>query len=261
MHSRLIAAVAFILCLCATSCAPALAWDIKAMNTHIDQSNFVVNTGCSGTLIDLAKGYVLTANHCVADQYETVDKENVDDRGVISHEKIRRLKDGTVSQLDFKDGDIVRTVIYKVKVVAVDATRDLALLQVKATLPPLEAAVFACTSPARGEVAYVIGNPMGTLYSSVVKGIVSSLDRNYDILKVGDAEQAKQPLMQISSGVIGGNSGGSVYNDNGEMIGVPVMAHRTNEIIGFAVPLDQIKAFLADKGMSDIAAVKHCAAK
>jgi S1-C subfamily serine protease len=53
-----------------------------------------------------------------------------------------------------------------------------------------------------------------------------------------------QTLMQVSGGIIGGNSGGAVYDANGGLIGVPVIAHQANEIIGFAVPLPAIKEFL-----------------
>lgn len=239
------------------STGPASAdWAVKDMNRTIDQTNFVVNSGCSGTLISLRDRYVLTANHCVADQYETVEIEKVDDKGVITKETVRRLRDGSVSQLDFQSGDAVRTVTYKVKVIAVDADRDLALLQVISPIPNKEASVLACDAPVRGDTVYVVGNPMGRLYSSVVKGIVSSVERAYGMLQVGEADRAKQPLTQISAGVVGGNSGGAVYNDMGRMVGVPVLAHRSNEIIGFSVPLDVIKAFLKDHGIDE--SLYHC---
>lgn len=224
--------------------AHAQSWSQADMNNTIDQTNFVVNAGCSGTLISVAERYVLTANHCVADQYETIEIEKVDDKGVISKEKVRRLRDGTVTQLEFQNSDAVRTVIYKVKVVAVDADRDLALLQVLSSLPNSMESKLACDMPVRGDTVFVVGNPMGSLYSSLVKGIVSSNDRDYGMLRFGEADRAKQPLMQISAGVIGGNSGGSVYNSKGQLIGVPVLGSPVNEIIGFAVPLTAIKDFL-----------------
>lgn len=226
-------------------------WTISDMNKQIDQTNFVVNAGCSGTLVSLKDRYVLTANHCVADQYEDVEVERVDDKGVIKKEKMRRLRDGTVSQLDFQSGDTVRTVTYKVKVVAVDADRDLALLQVISALPNKQVSALACDEPVRGDTVYVVGNPLGRLYSSVVKGIVSSLDRDYGLIQFGGNDRAKRPLMQVSAGIIGGNSGGSVYNDRGQMIGVPVLGHRSNEILGFAVPLVEIKEFLKEKNIDE----------
>lgn len=260
--SRVSAGIAVLLCIILWSNA-APAWDIKQMNTQIDQTNFVVNDGCSGTLISLKDRYVLTANHCVADQYETVDREKISAEGVITNEKVRRLKDGTVTQLSFIGTDSVSSVTYKVKVVGVDANSDLALLQVIGDLPNLMAAQLACVDPVRGDQAYIVGNPAGKLYSSVVVGIVSSMQRNYGMIgfQRDGASSDKESLMQISGGVIGGNSGGAAYNANGELIGVPVLGHRANEIIGFAVPLPSIRAFLKENGAGAIAAPAHCDAK
>src|SRR5690606_10028932 len=96
-----------------------------------------------------------------------------------------------------------------------------------------------------------VGNPGGALYSSVTSGIVSSLQRSYGTIDFG-RDQDDQPLMQISGGVVGGNSGGAVYDDRGRLVGVPVVANRTNETIGFAVPLAEIKAFLAENDLEDV---------
>jgi len=66
----------------------------------------------------------------------------------------------------------------------------------------------------------------------------------------------RQGLMQISGGVVGGNSGGAVYNMNGEFVGVPVLAHRVNEVLGFAVPLPMVRKFLVDNKFEYLFA--HC---
>jgi len=257
MICRLLCLIALEIVIFATP-TPSHAWDKKAMNAHIDQTNFMVNSGCSGTLIDAEKRYILTANHCVEDQYETIEKEEIDDKGIIKKNKIRRLRDGNVSQYDFQDGDTVRTVVYKVRLVAVDSDRDLALMQIAAKIPNKTSSLLACTLPERGDAAFVVGNPMGTLYSSVTRGIVSSVNRNYGIINFDGNERAKQALLQVSSGIVGGNSGGAVYDDNGLMIGVPVVANRANEVIGFAVPIDVIAAFLKENNAGDIPAVAHC---
>lgn len=238
--------------LCAlASVAHADGWPTTAMNRTIDQTNFQVNDGCSGTLIDVANRYILTANHCVDDQYETVEREKIDEEGVITKEKVRRLRDGVVSQRTYTGAEMVETAVYKTKLVAVDRKRDLAVVQVKAKLPNTEAAKLSCTSPVRGEQIYTVGNP-SMLYSSVTTGIVSSLQRSYEGIRFGDNEQGAESLMQISGGVVGGNSGGAVYNVRGELVGVPVIANRVNEVIGFAVPLDAIKAFLTDNKLGGV---------
>jgi S1-C subfamily serine protease len=238
------------------------------MNETIDATNFLVNKSCSGTLIDAHSRFILTANHCIENQYETVEREKIGDDGVIKIEKVRRLRPGRVSKLEFIGSENTRILSYKFVIKAVDKASDLALLQIVSTLDTCvdgtcikpAAAKFACTAPVRGDQVFVVGNPKGILYSSVTKGIVSSLQRDYSTLRLesDEPDNATQPLMQISGGVIGGNSGGSVYNNNGELIGVPVLAYEVHETLGFAVPLNAIKSFLSAHGVE---AFEHCKEK
>lgn len=242
--SALLAAYIFAMQWALRTPAKSAEWAPVDMNRTIDQTNFVVNSGCSGTLIDTIGLYILTAHHCVADQYETIERESIDEDGVVTKEKVRKLRDGTVSQISFKGSESIKTVVYKVRLVAGDRNKDLALLQIKsATVPATLSAKMACDPPVRGERIFTVGNPMGLLYSSVTTGIISSLQRDYDMIGLGN-ETGTEPLMQVSGGVVGGNSGGSVYNASGEFIGVPVLAHRVNEVIAFAVPLNVVKEFL-----------------
>lgn len=235
--------------------APAFSaeWNQQDMNQTIDQTNFMVNQGCSGTLLDLEHQYILTANHCVSQQYETREREVVDDDGKVKTEKYRHMAPGTVSQYSYDNGAKVKTETYRMKLRAVDANADLALVEVLPKLPNTRISRLSCTEPKRGDKAYVVGNPMGVLYSSVTLGLVSGDLRNYETL---DIEGQEGPLLQISSGVIGGNSGGAVYNDRGEIIGVTVLGSRVNEILGFAVPGTTIKSFLKTNNLEALYA--HC---
>jgi S1-C subfamily serine protease len=229
----------------------AYAWDLATMNRQIDQTNFKVNDGCSGTLVDASKGLILTAYHCIEGQYETYERETVAEDGTIKKEKVRRQKEGEVHQLVFGSGAdaavAVGQVSYHFKIEKSDRDNDLALLQVKMKLPNTAAAVIACETPVRGADVFIVGNPTGRLYSSVTKGIVSSTQRTYDTLPAGDSGQAKLSLVQVSGGVVGGNSGGAVYNDRGQLVAVPVLGHRVNEVLAFAVPLGVVRKFLDGK--------------
>lgn len=237
-------------------------WPVDAMNRQIDQTNFVVNSGCSGTLIDLKNRYILTAAHCVGAQYKVIEKEEIADDGTVTKKEVRVVVPGEVRQIVFNGPSVEQETVYRTRMLAVDKARDLALVQILAeVIPNIAVSKIACADPVRGEAAYIVGNPAGVLYSSVAVGVVSSLQRTYGELGISDlggGPTGSGPLMQVSAGIIGGNSGGAVYNDAGELIGVPVVGHRTNEVIGFAVPLAEIKAFLKANGAGDL--VAGCAA-
>ncbi len=228
----------------------ANAWSVKEMNNVIDQTNFLVDRGCSGTLIDKNKGYVLTAAHCILSQYETVTQNKIDEEGKVKEEKFQVIRPGAVSQKFFAGPNQVQQNSYIYKVIASDRANDLALLQVQTDLKATSAAKIACEAPQRGDEVYAVGNSYAVLYSTVTKGIVSSVQRNYrDLRLAGDLgdnlDAGEHGLTQHSAVIAPGNSGGALYNDKGLFVGVNVRATATGGF-SFAVPLEDIQKFLKD---------------
>ena len=217
----------------------AHAWEQKSMNAQIDQTDFLMNNNCSATLIDKDKGYLLTANHCVADQYQIVDQDTYDKAGKVTTTKVRIAIPGTVSQLVFNGPDEVSRTLYVVQVVKSDAATDLALVQVMGKLPNTQAAPIASVPPVRGDKVFAVGNPLVFLYASVSEGIVASTQRNYRMIGI-DSDNG---FTQTTTSISGGSSGGALYNDRGELIGVVV---RGAPGIALSVPLSDILAFLKD---------------
>jgi S1-C subfamily serine protease len=245
-------AVAFV------SISPASAWEPSAMNKQIDATNFLVNDNCSATLIDKDGGYLLTANHCIREQFSTVEREKVQDDGTIKTERVRIAKQGTVSQLFFNGPNEVRRVTYTFKIKANDENKDLALIQVQTKLNNSMAAPIACKAPMRGDVVYAVGNSLGVLYASVSSGIIASVNRDYRMIGVG-GEAADNGLIQSTAPIAGGNSGGALYNNNGELVGVVVRGYQQESPLGLSVPLKDIRAFLKDAkdGSSKVSYVQH----
>lgn len=240
-------ALLFALFTCAPA-VPALAdWAPAAMNKQIDQTNFLVNDGCSATLIDAENGYLLTANHCITGQFRIVERQRVDSDGTVHTEKVRVAKPGTVSQLFFKGPDETQRNVYTFQVVLNDSNLDLALIKTKAKLPNTQNAPIACDVPRRGETAYAVGNTMAVLYATVSKGIVASVNRNYRMIGVDD--QGDNGLLQSTTPIAGGNSGGALYNDRGEIIGVNVRGYQQVAPIALSVPLWDVKKFLMREGL------------
>src|ERR1700690_145169 len=158
-----------------------------------------VNSLGSGFIIDPA-GLVVTNNHVIAD---------ADEVSVI-------LNDGTT---------------LKAEIVGRDTKTDLALLKVKPA-KPLKAVKFGDSDKLRlGEWVIAIGNPF-SLGGTVTAGIVSA--RNRDI-NSGPYDN----YIQTDAAINRGNSGGPLFNLNGEVIGVNtlIISPSGGSIgIGFAVP-------------------------
>ena len=233
----------------------ASAWDLTQMNKQIDQTNFLVNDNCSATMIDAKSGYILTANQCIRDQYEVVEHEKIGDDGIVHKEKIRVARPGTVSQILFSGPSEIQRNSYVFKIKATDSALDLALLEVQTKMTG-EGSGLACDDLRRGDKVFAVGNSFSKLYSTLTSGIVSSLQRSYHDLNIagqlGDlTDNGEHGLVQHSAPIVGGNSGGALYDDAGKLVGVNVRSGPPG--FSFSVPLSDIKKFLKDSGVEVIA--------
>ncbi len=167
----------------------------------------------SGFVID-AGGLVVTNNHVIAD---------ADEVHVIFNDDTK----------------------LKAEIIGRDTKTDLALLRVKPD-KPLKAVKFADSEKVRlGQWVIAIGNPF-SLGGSVTAGIVSA--RNRDI-RSGPYDN----YIQTDAAINKGNSGGPLFNLDGEVIGVntAIISPSGGSIgIGFAVPsktvvavIDQLRQF------------------
>jgi S1-C subfamily serine protease len=226
---------------------PASAWTVKEMNDTINSANFIVNRGCSGTLISKEHRLILTNHHCLKGGITTQTKKIVDGDGKISSIKIEVLKDLDVAQRAYDKHQLVGQSSYKAQIVARWKASDLALLQVRSDIPNgIEVKVFAGDEVLRGETVYVVGNPFG-LDATVTKGIISSTTRMFDI-----GTNADVSFLQLDAGMAPGNSGGSLFNNNGEMIGVPAAGFPNNGHLGLAIPFFRIQEFLTDNCWGEV---------
>uniref|UniRef100_UPI003CC82142 Do family serine endopeptidase n=1 Tax=Terrirubrum flagellatum TaxID=2895980 RepID=UPI003CC82142 len=119
----------------------------------------------------------------------------------------------------------------KAEIVGKDTKIDLAVLRVKPERP-LKAVKFGDSEKARvGDWVIAIGNPFG-LGGSVSAGIVSARNRNID-------SGPYDNYIQTDAAINKGNSGGPLFNMDGEVIGIntAILSPSGGSIgIGFAVP-------------------------
>ena len=143
--------------------------------------------------------------------------------------------------INFTDGTRLKVT----KILGHDQKTDLALLQVEPK-KPLKAVTFGDSGKMRvGDWVMAIGNPFG-LGGSVTVGIISATKRDINAGPYDD-------FLQTDAAINRGNSGGPLFNMEGEVIGVntAIISPSGGSIgIGFAVPsnsavqvIDQLKQF------------------
>lgn len=101
---------------------------------------------------------------------------------------------------------------YLATCVGTDWTTDLALLRIEAT--GLRVAAPSASSAIMGETVVAIGNPMGGLGNCASFGIVSSPSVNIAVMGI------PTDLIKLDAALNQGNSGGGVFNMDGELIGI-----------------------------------------
>jgi S1-C subfamily serine protease len=136
---------------------------------------------------------------------------------------------------------------YKAKVIGVDPSTDVAVLQVGVKARALTPLPLGNSDSVHvGDQVIAIGNPFG-LDRSVTAGIVSAVQRRIEApnqLSIGH-------VIQTDAALNHGNSGGPLLNAQGEVIGVNAQIEtggsgQGNVGIGFAIPINTVKSVVAD---------------
>ena len=167
----------------------------------------------SGFLIS-PDGYVVTNNHVVAPGARGATVESI-----------------TVILTDRKE--------YKARLIGRDQASDLALLKIDGTNLPFVR--FGDSTKTRvGDWIVAIGNPFG-IGSTVTAGIVSALHRS-----TGQGG-AYDRFIQTDAAINQGNSGGPMFDLNGNVIGInsQIFSQSGGNIgIGFAIPAEEAKPII-----------------
>lgn len=124
---------------------------------------------------------------------------------------------------------------YQASLIANDPQTDIAILKINETgLTPVSAGDIKTANV--GDLAVVIGNPLGKLAGSATEGIISALGREITI------DGKAMTLIQTSASVNPGNSGGGLFDQYGNLLGIVVAKSSGSEIegLGFAIPIDKV---------------------
>ena len=157
----------------------------------------------SGFIID-EKGIVVTNNHVIQDAEDIIVRVNGDQE-------------------------------FKAKVLGADPLSDIAVLQLetKEKFIPVQ---FGDSDKARiGDWVIAIGNPFG-LGGTVTSGIISARNRSIGLSRYED-------YIQTDASINSGNSGGPLFDMNGDVIGINTAIFGRNGSIGigFSIPSNSAK--------------------
>jgi len=125
---------------------------------------------------------------------------------------------------------------YKAELIGSDQRTDIALIKITPD-GKLPAVSFGSSKDLEvGEWVAAFGNPYGHGHT-MTKGIISSKGREIE-------EINKIPLLQTDASINPGNSGGPLVNSKGQVIGVNSAIDARAQGIGFAIPIDEVKAII-----------------
>ena len=124
---------------------------------------------------------------------------------------------------------------YKAKVLGADPLSDIAVLKIE-TEEKLISVKFGDSDKARiGDWVIAIGNPFG-LGGTVTSGIISARNRDIGMSRYED-------FIQTDASINVGNSGGPLFDMNGDVIGIntAILGQSGSIGIGFAIPSNSAK--------------------
>ena len=133
---------------------------------------------------------------------------------------------------------------YEVRRIYRDPLLDLAIIQIDGSnLKPLD---LGDSSKLKvGQTVIAIGNALGRFTNTVTTGVVSGLGRR---VVAGDpfigSFESLDNLIQTDAAVNPGNSGGPLLSSSGQVIGVNVATTEGAQNIGFAIPINSVKAIV-----------------
>lgn len=127
--------------------------------------------------------------------------------------------------------------VYPASLVGSSTKEDLAVLKIEAE--GLTAAEFGDSGLLKvGDAVSALGSPLG-YRMSLTSGIVSAMDRELKI------DGTSMYLIQTNAAINFGNSGGALFNDRGQVVGVTtakiVAGDGSTEALGFAIPTERVK--------------------
>jgi len=127
-------------------------------------------------------------------------------------------------------------------------TEDLAVLKVTgsgyATVP-----LGHSSAVSLAESVFAVGNALGQYTNSISTGVVSGLNRTIVASDANGTTETLKNVIQTDAAINPGNSGGPLVDLSGDAVGINVAVAQGSQNIGFALPIDEVRAALSSLGI------------
>ena len=157
-------------------------------------------------------GFILDSNGLIATNLHVIEGE--------SKVRVKLYKDPT---------DYPATIV-----AAVDKGHDLALIRITPKKPLAKLRLGNSDAMSAGDRVYAIGNPLGVFDYSITDGLISQVRPLSPDLTI----------LQISAAISQGSSGGPLFNQFGEVIGVTTAIITQGQAINLAVPANYLRPLM-----------------
>jgi hypothetical protein len=218
-----------------TAASPAWA-DAKIYEQALQSTTWVLTktagktSSGTGVLIDAEKKLIVTNFHVVGEA-----------RNAIVFFPAMQNDKPVVTRKHYVDN--VKTLGLRGRVLGVDRKRDLAVVQLDKLPEGAKAIPLAADSPKPGETVESIGNPGASdalwVYTS---GMVRSVYKKQFRTGAGDHDFT---VVETSSPINTGDSGGPVVNAAGELVAISQAISPSGRLVSYSVDITEVKAFLA----------------
>jgi len=224
-----------------------LGWSERGWSVteaHHKANDVLVRVGdwCSGTVIERERGLVATAAHCTSGRMRVVipTKKETWEGKLVNVTVIQYKVTLTIERFDMQGRSTGETK-YAATLVGKNDGADIAILRITSSLALLRDEARMSDRPVEfDDDIYAIGNPE-MLPHVISKGKVSN-----PAVKLGD--DVTVPVIMFSAVIAPGSSGGGLWNDRGELVGITNWVC-TDCTAAWATPVSHVKALMKELGL------------
>ena len=194
---------------------------------------------------DLGSGVIITDEGHIITNYHVIEDLNDDDIYVYLYEGVHNY-DELIENYEY----------YPAKILAVDKSKDLALLQLEKEVDSISPILFAYDEDVKiGSQVFAIGHPMtdDVYLWSFTEGIVNRIAIEEWSYAIGglmgwflseDDYQITANVITTQTPINGGNSGGLLMNSDGNLVGINTYSFDEYMNVSGAIAINEIKEFL-----------------